>query len=206
MFSAGLRVVSRQPLRNAVAATAPAQARFCSSSSSSTLLKEAAPKFLASSSRISAPVAQSSSAVVKSVEHQQRGMKVRSSVKKFCDGCSVVRRKGRLYVICSKDPKHKQVSFLVSGTAHCCAVVYIFLQKGARECWLTHHTSYHFAFAVTAPGIRTSTCPPQATPTHLFTPFLCICTERSLTATISTQQPFKRTCIARAHCTTLSVD
>lgn len=36
-------------------------------------------------------------------------MKVRSSVKKFCDGCSVVRRKGRLYVICSKDPKHKQV-------------------------------------------------------------------------------------------------
>ncbi len=37
-------------------------------------------------------------------------MKVRSSVKKFCDGCSVVRRKGRLYVICSKDPKHKQVS------------------------------------------------------------------------------------------------
>lgn len=40
---------------------------------------------------------------------QKRGMKVRSSVKKFCDGCSVVRRKGRLYVICSKDPKHKQV-------------------------------------------------------------------------------------------------
>ncbi|CAO1615506.1 unnamed protein product [Parajaminaea phylloscopi] len=39
---------------------------------------------------------------------QTRGMKVRSSVKKFCDGCSVVRRKGRLYIICSKDPKHKQ--------------------------------------------------------------------------------------------------
>ncbi|PWN95056.1 hypothetical protein FA09DRAFT_332465 [Tilletiopsis washingtonensis] len=37
-----------------------------------------------------------------------RGMKVRSSVKKFCDGCSIVRRKGRLYIICSKDPKHKQ--------------------------------------------------------------------------------------------------
>lgn len=41
---------------------------------------------------------------------QTRGMKVRSSVKKFCDGCSVVRRKGYLYVVCSKDPKHKQVS------------------------------------------------------------------------------------------------
>ncbi|OCF33206.1 ribosomal protein L36 [Kwoniella heveanensis BCC8398] len=41
---------------------------------------------------------------------QVRGMKVRSSVKRFCDGCSVVRRKGRIYVICSKNPKHKQVS------------------------------------------------------------------------------------------------
>ncbi|TYJ51279.1 50S ribosomal protein L36 [Cryptococcus floricola] len=39
---------------------------------------------------------------------QVRGMKVRSSVKKFCDGCLVVRRKGRIYVICSKNPKHKQ--------------------------------------------------------------------------------------------------
>lgn len=45
-----------------------------------------------------------------SVNQQQRGMKVRSSVKKLCDGCAVVRRKNRLYVICSKDPKHKQVS------------------------------------------------------------------------------------------------
>ncbi|KAF8414586.1 ribosomal protein L36-domain-containing protein, partial [Boletus edulis BED1] len=38
-----------------------------------------------------------------------RGMKVRSSVKVMCDGCSIVIRKGRVYVICSKDPKHKQV-------------------------------------------------------------------------------------------------
>ncbi|KAF9229260.1 hypothetical protein BS17DRAFT_771238 [Gyrodon lividus] len=37
-----------------------------------------------------------------------RGMKVRSSVKVMCDGCSIVVRKGRVYVICSKDPKHKQ--------------------------------------------------------------------------------------------------
>ncbi|KAN0100597.1 Ribosomal protein L36 domain containing protein [Tylopilus felleus] len=37
-----------------------------------------------------------------------RGMKVRSSVKVMCDGCSIVIRKGRVYVICSKDPKHKQ--------------------------------------------------------------------------------------------------
>lgn len=38
-----------------------------------------------------------------------RGMKVRASVKKKCNHCSIVRRKGRLYVICSKNPKHKQV-------------------------------------------------------------------------------------------------
>lgn len=38
-----------------------------------------------------------------------RGMKVRASVKKKCNHCAIVRRKGRLYVICSKNPKHKQV-------------------------------------------------------------------------------------------------
>nr|BAC75956.1 mitochondrial ribosomal protein L36 [Coprinopsis cinerea] len=35
-------------------------------------------------------------------------MKVRASVKVMCDGCSVVRRKGRVYVVCSRNPKHKQ--------------------------------------------------------------------------------------------------
>ncbi len=34
-------------------------------------------------------------------------MKVRASVKKICDKCKIVKRKGRLYVICS-NPKHKQ--------------------------------------------------------------------------------------------------
>ncbi|MDP3785363.1 MAG: 50S ribosomal protein L36 [bacterium] len=34
-------------------------------------------------------------------------MKVRASVKKICVSCKVVRRKRRLYVICS-NPKHKQ--------------------------------------------------------------------------------------------------
>ncbi|EKM61071.1 uncharacterized protein PHACADRAFT_67768, partial [Phanerochaete carnosa HHB-10118-sp] len=37
-----------------------------------------------------------------------RGMKVRSSVKVMCGGCAVVRRKGRIYIICSRNPKHKQ--------------------------------------------------------------------------------------------------
>ncbi|KAF2271129.1 hypothetical protein CC78DRAFT_528056 [Lojkania enalia] len=45
-----------------------------------------------------------------SAPQQTRGMKVRSSVKKLCDGCKSVRRKkGKyVYIICSKNPKHKQ--------------------------------------------------------------------------------------------------
>ncbi|KAE9971418.1 hypothetical protein EG328_005564 [Venturia inaequalis] len=48
--------------------------------------------------------------MVKAAVEQARGMKVRSSVKKLCDGCKSVRRKGGkyVYIICSKNPKHKQ--------------------------------------------------------------------------------------------------
>ena len=38
----------------------------------------------------------------------RRGMKVRSSVKKMCDGCYIVKRSGRVYVMCRKDARHKQ--------------------------------------------------------------------------------------------------
>ena len=34
-------------------------------------------------------------------------MKVRSSIKKICQNCKIVKRQGRLYVIC-KIVKHKQ--------------------------------------------------------------------------------------------------
>lgn len=34
-------------------------------------------------------------------------MKVRASVKKMCDKCKVIRRRGRLMIICD-NPKHKQ--------------------------------------------------------------------------------------------------
>ncbi|MDP2945902.1 MAG: 50S ribosomal protein L36 [Patescibacteria group bacterium] len=34
-------------------------------------------------------------------------MKVRTSVKKICAKCKIIRRRKRLYVICS-NPKHKQ--------------------------------------------------------------------------------------------------
>ncbi|MDO8504624.1 MAG: 50S ribosomal protein L36 [Candidatus Liptonbacteria bacterium] len=35
-------------------------------------------------------------------------MKVRSSIKKICNDCQIIKRRGRLYVICKKNPKHKQ--------------------------------------------------------------------------------------------------
>ncbi len=38
---------------------------------------------------------------------EEDAMKVRSSVKKMCDNCKVIRRHGRVLVICS-NVKHKQ--------------------------------------------------------------------------------------------------
>ncbi len=35
-------------------------------------------------------------------------MKVRASVKKMCNQCKVIKRKGILRVICKASPKHKQ--------------------------------------------------------------------------------------------------
>ena len=35
-------------------------------------------------------------------------MKVRPSVKPICDKCKVIKRKGRVMVICPVYPKHKQ--------------------------------------------------------------------------------------------------
>ncbi|MDD3032705.1 MAG: 50S ribosomal protein L36 [Candidatus Pacebacteria bacterium] len=35
-------------------------------------------------------------------------MRVKSSVKKICNNCKTVHRKGHVYVICSTNPKHKQ--------------------------------------------------------------------------------------------------
>lgn len=33
---------------------------------------------------------------------------VRSAIKRLCEACKIVKRKGRLYVVCDKVPKHKQ--------------------------------------------------------------------------------------------------
>jgi large subunit ribosomal protein L36 len=35
-------------------------------------------------------------------------MKVRAAVKKICEKCKIVRRKGRVCVICSANLRHKQ--------------------------------------------------------------------------------------------------
>jgi large subunit ribosomal protein L36 len=36
-------------------------------------------------------------------------VKVKASVKRMCNACQIVRRKGKVRVICKADPKHKQV-------------------------------------------------------------------------------------------------
>ena len=43
-----------------------------------------------------------------------RSMKVRSTVKRLCESCQMVRRGKNLFVICKKNPKHKQRKSLVS--------------------------------------------------------------------------------------------
>ena len=41
-------------------------------------------------------------------ERGSRGMKVRPSVKRMCDRCKIIRRRGKILVICSSNPRHKQ--------------------------------------------------------------------------------------------------
>jgi large subunit ribosomal protein L36 len=43
----------------------------------------------------------------KGLQYRSLTMKVRSSVKKMCDDCKIIKRKGIVRVIC-KTPKHKQ--------------------------------------------------------------------------------------------------
>ncbi|HEX5597394.1 MAG TPA: 50S ribosomal protein L36 [Micromonosporaceae bacterium] len=35
-------------------------------------------------------------------------MKVKPSVKRICNSCRIIRRHGRVMVICKSDPRHKQ--------------------------------------------------------------------------------------------------
>lgn len=38
----------------------------------------------------------------------ESSLKVRSSVKRMCEYCKVIRRRGVVRIICSRNPKHKQ--------------------------------------------------------------------------------------------------
>jgi large subunit ribosomal protein L36 len=42
-----------------------------------------------------------------SLQSESSTMKVRSSVKRICENCKIVRRHGKVYVICT-NPRHKQ--------------------------------------------------------------------------------------------------
>jgi large subunit ribosomal protein L36 len=68
-----------------------------------------------------------------------RGMKVRASVKRMCDGCSVVKRKGRVYIICSKNPKHKQVCHLPDCFAKEHFVNHLSAATGLKGIQLSHN-------------------------------------------------------------------
>jgi large subunit ribosomal protein L36 len=35
-------------------------------------------------------------------------VKVRASIKRICEKCKIVRRRGVVYVVCKSDPRHKQ--------------------------------------------------------------------------------------------------
>eukprot|EP00897_Mesotaenium_endlicherianum_P004133 jgi/Mesen1/3748/ME000204S03000 len=41
-------------------------------------------------------------------------MKVRAAVKKLCEYCRIVRRRGNVYVVCTVSPKHKQRQGLIT--------------------------------------------------------------------------------------------
>ncbi len=42
------------------------------------------------------------------IEKNENIMRVRASVKKRCDNCIIVRRKGVIRINCKKNPRHKQ--------------------------------------------------------------------------------------------------
>jgi large subunit ribosomal protein L36 len=45
--------------------------------------------------------------VIQITDNRRNGMKVRASVKPICEKCKIIKRKGRVMVLC-ENPKHKQ--------------------------------------------------------------------------------------------------
>lgn len=46
--------------------------------------------------------------IAHAVDESNGIMKVRPSVKKMCDKCKIIKREGKVMVVCSESPKHKQ--------------------------------------------------------------------------------------------------
>ncbi|KAL1643135.1 hypothetical protein SLS58_005104 [Diplodia intermedia] len=104
VFAAAAAAATPRPLTSSIATTTAAAATVARAAPFSQLWR-------ARPTAVSVSAAAVSAAASLPHQHQQvRGMKVRSSVKKLCDGCKSVRRKGKryVYIICSKNPKHKQ--------------------------------------------------------------------------------------------------
>lgn len=83
-------------------------------------------------------------------------IQVRSSVKKLCDGCKAVKRKGKyIYIICSKNPKHKQRYEYLLGhsrfilTRPQSRLIRILCRGSAWYCFpVKHHILLHWAIGV----------------------------------------------------------
>lgn len=65
-------------------------------------------------------------------------MKVRSSVKRLCEFCRVARRRGKLFIVCSKNPKHKQRQLLSTDAAAAAAEGQQRAGGGSGAVWQQH--------------------------------------------------------------------
>lgn len=101
------------PLRRTLlssAIAAPSRTLHTCNSALRPTIAASAPRTAGPTTSITALAGRFSAVRIGGQTQQTRGMKVRSSVKKLCEGCKSVRRKkGKyVYIICSKNPKHKQ--------------------------------------------------------------------------------------------------
>ncbi|KAJ1976761.1 hypothetical protein H4R33_006362 [Dimargaris cristalligena] len=108
MFAALRRLVQTVVVRPTTSTTAPIRRNVGTLLSLASRSKYASP-LIRASSLTQGSAWKSAVQLPASVNHQvQRGMKVRTSIKKMCDCCKFVRRRGRLFVVCTQNKKHKQ--------------------------------------------------------------------------------------------------
>ncbi|KAF2254673.1 hypothetical protein BU26DRAFT_514542 [Trematosphaeria pertusa] len=98
------------PLRHTLLSTRPALPSAAARSIHTSTLSQQRPSIRRNPNTFAELSSRFNGLRLQTQQQQTRGMKVRSSVKKLCDGCKSVRRKkGKyVYIICSKNPKHKQ--------------------------------------------------------------------------------------------------